>query len=262
MRVDVLRMGAGTGANGAHFGGGLSLVEIMAVLYLGVMSVDPDRPAWEERDRFILSKGHGAMAYYAALKHAGFVSDAELLTFKSNNTFLYGHPSRNVARGIDFSTGSLGLGLSLAVGAAMGMRRNGNETSRVFVVLGDGECDEGSVWESAASASHFRLGNVVAIVDKNGLQYDGPTGQILSMDDLGQKWRSFGWEVRSVDGHDVRALYEALVDLPSDQPTVVIADTVKGKGVSFMEGNPAWHHGKMSASQKEQAMAQVAAEES
>lgn len=257
MRIDVLRMGAGTGANGAHFGGGLSLVEIMAVLYMGVMSVDPNRPAWPGRDRFILSKGHGAMAYYAAMKQAGFVTDAEMLTFKSNDTFLYGHPSRNLERGIDFSTGSLGLGLALAVGSAMGMRRNGNETSRVFVVLGDGECDEGSVWESAAAASHFGLGNVVAIVDKNGLQYDGPTGQILSMDDLGQKWRSFGWEVRRVDGHDVEAIYWSLTKLPSNQPTVVIANTVKGKGVSFMEGDPAWHHGRMSAAQREQAMAQV-----
>jgi transketolase len=248
IRYDILRMGLKTGSNGAHFGGGLSLVEIMAVLYLSVMRVDSFRPRWQERDRFILSKGHGAMAFYAALKQVGFVTDEELMTFKSNNTFLYGHPSMNLDKGIEFSSGSLGLGLALGAGTAMGLRKRGNNTSRVFVLMGDGECDEGSVWESAASAAHFGLSNLVAIVDKNGLQYDGPTREILNMDGMAEKWESFGWQTRVVDGHNLSELLEAL-DRFEGKPTVVIANTVKGKGISFMEHNPAWHHNRLTQAQ-------------
>lgn len=248
IRHDILRMGLRTGSNGAHFGGGLSMVEIMAVLYLSVMRVDPARPRWPERDRFILSKGHGAMAYYAALKQAGFLTDEELMTFKSNHTFLYGHPSMNPDKGIEFSSGSLGLGLALGAGTAMGLRKRANNTSRVFVLMGDGECDEGSVWESAASAAHFGLSNLLAIVDKNGLQYDGPTREILNMDGMAEKWESFGWQARVVDGHSVSELLEAF-DRSESKPTVVIANTVKGKGVPFMEHNPTWHHSRLTQAQ-------------
>jgi transketolase len=248
MRHDILRMGLQTGSNGAHFGGGLSLVEIMVVLYKSVMRVNPDLPRWPERDRFILSKGHGAMAYYAALKQAGFVTDEELMTFKSNKTFLYGHPSMNPDRGIEFSSGSLGLGLALGVGTSIGLRKRGNNQSRVFVLMGDGECGEGSVWESAASAAHFGLSNLVAIIDKNGLQYDGPTKDILNMDDMAEKWKSFGWQARTVDGHNLAELLAAFEDL-GNKPTVIIASTVKGKGVSFMENNPAWHHNRLTQTQ-------------
>lgn len=256
IRVDCLRMGVRTGANGAHFGGGLSLAEIMAVLYGHVMTVDPGDPLNPRRDRMILSKGHGAMAYYSALRQVGFVSDEELLTFKSNDTFLYAHPSMNPARGIEFSSGSLGLGLSLGVGAAMGMRRRGNFSSRVFVVMGDGEIDEGSVWEALASAAHFRLGNVVAIVDQNGLQYDGQTDEILGMGDLEVKLRDFGWRTVTVDGHDVSALLPAM-RFDDDQPTAIVARTVKGKGISFMENDPNWHHSRLSDEQYEQAMSEL-----
>lgn len=256
MRRDVLRMGFKTGLNGAHFGGGLSMVEIMAVLYGAVMRVDAARPRDPQRDRFILSKGHGAMAYYAALKQAGFVSDEELMTFKANDTFLYGHPSMNPERGIEFSSGSLGLGLALGVGTALGLERRGNRQSRVFVLLGDGECDEGSVWESAASASHFGLSRLVVIVDKNGLQYDGPTEQVLDMGRLTDKWEAFGWQARSVDGHSVEALLAAFENLGTDgRPTAIIANTVKGKGVPYMENNPAWHHNRLSQAQFEALMA-------
>lgn len=257
IRYDILRMGLKTGSNGAHFGGGLSLVEIMAVLYLSVMRVDPARPRWPERDRFILSKGHGAMAYYAALKQAGFVTDEELMTFKSNHTFLYGHPSMNLDKGIEFSSGSLGLGLALGTGTVMGLRKRGNNTSRVFVLMGDGECDEGSVWESAASAAHFGLSNLVAIVDKNGLQYDGPTREILNMDGMAEKWESFGWQARVVDGHNVSELLDAF-DRLDGKPTVVIANTVKGKGVPFMEHNPAWHHSRLTQAQFDELTAERA----
>lgn len=248
MRYDILRMGLQTGLNGAHFGGGLSLVEIMAVLYLSVMRVNSAKPRWPERDRFILSKGHGAMAYYAALKQVGFVTDDELMTFKSNQTFLYGHPSMNIDKGIEFSSGSLGLGLALGVGTAMGLLRRGNLASRVFVLMGDGECGEGSIWESAASASHFRLSNLVAIIDKNGLQYDGPTKDILNMDGMAEKWESFGWQARIVDGHNLAELLAAFDNL-SGKPTVIVANTVKGKGVSYMENNPAWHHNRLTQAQ-------------
>ena len=248
MRHDILRMGLQTGSNGAHFGGGLSLVEIMAVLYKSVMRVNPALPRWPERDRFILSKGHGAMAYYAALKQAGFVTDEELMTFKGNHTFLYGHPSMNPDKGIEFSSGSLGLGLALGVGTAIGLRKRGNNQSRVFVLMGDGECGEGSVWESAASAAHFGLSNLVAIIDKNGLQYDGPTKDVLDMDGMAEKWESFGWQARNVDGHNLAELLAAFEDL-GDRPTVIVADTVKGKGVAFMENNPAWHHNRLTQAQ-------------
>ena len=163
-------------------------------------------------------------------------------------TFLYGHPSMNPDKGIEFSSGSLGLGLALGVGTAIGLRKRGNNQSRVFVLMGDGECGEGSVWESAASAAHFGLTNLVAIIDKNGLQYDGPTREVLNMDGMAEKWESFGWQARTVDGHNLAELLSAFDDL-GNQPTVIVANTVKGKGVSFMENNPAWHHNRLTQTQ-------------
>jgi transketolase len=255
MRRDSLSMSLAAGATGAHLGGGLSMIEIMAVLYLGVMRYDTKSTLWEGRDRFILSKGHGALAYYTALNQAGFIEDEELATFKANDTFLYGHPSMNLSHGIEFSSGSLGHGLSLGVGSALALRRKSNTDSRVFVVIGDGECNEGMVWEAAASAAHFNLSNLVAIVDKNGLQYDGDTRRILSMDSLSDKWASFGWKVVSLDGHNVEQLLDALTQRPA-MPLVVIANTIKGKGVSFMENNPSWHHSRLTKVQFDQAMAE------
>jgi transketolase len=254
MRHDIFRMGLKTGLNGAHFGGGLSLVEIMAVLYRSVLRVNPEKPRWPERDRFILSKGHGAMAYYAALKQVGFVTDEELMTFKSNHTFLYGHPSMNPDKGIEFSSGSLGLGLALGVGTAMGLRKRDNHAPRVFVLMGDGECGEGSVWESAASASHFGLSNLVAIIDKNGMQYDGPTKDVLNMDGMAEKWESFGWQAQTVDGHNLTELLDAFDNL-GDKPSVIVANTIKGKGVSYMENNPVWHHNRLTQAQFEELTA-------
>ena len=255
MRCDALSISLAAGSTGAHLGGGLSMIEIMAVLYRGVMHYDAQNPLLEERDRFILSKGHGVLAFYTALNQAGFISDTELLSFKSNNTFLYGHPSMNLQKGIEFSSGSLGLGLSLGVGSALALNRKSNVTSRIFVLMGDGECNEGSVWEAAASAAHFGLQNLVAIIDKNGLQYDGNTCGVMSMESMTDKWASFGWQVLEVDGHDVAVLYDALSTI-SSKPLVVIAHTVKGKGVSFMENNPAWHHARLTQAQFEQAMAE------
>ena len=258
IRIDCLRMGSVTGAGGAHFGSALSMVEIMAVLYTDVMKFDSNSPLSPSRDRFILSKGHGSMSYYAALKLSGFVTDEDLMTFKSNNTFLYGHPSMDPEHGIEFSTGSLGLGLGLGVGTAIGLRLKKNLESKVIVLMGDGECNEGSVWESAASASHFKLSNLVAIVDQNGLQYDGSTSEILDMGELESKWESFGWEAKVVDGHNIEELWGALMEI-SDKPKAIVAKTVKGKGISFMENNPAWHHSRISQVDLDRAMLELKA---
>ena len=230
IRYDVLKMALCTGNTGAHIGGSLSIVEIMAVLYMGIMKHDPAHPLMEDRDRFILSKGHGVLSLYAALQKAGYFPKDLLWTFKQNDSPLTGHPSLNQVLGIEFSSGSLGQGLSLGIGVAVALKRKGNLTSRVYVLLGDGECNEGSVWEAAAFAAHHILHNLVVIVDKNGLQYDGKTDDILSMEPFADKWKSFGWNSVTVDGHNIGQLYDAL-SRQSSKPQVIIAETVKGKGV-------------------------------
>lgn len=256
MRKDSLRMSLSAGSSGAHYGGGLSMIEIMSVLYLAIMKVDGNNPYDDKRDRFILSKGHGVLALYAALKQIGYLTDEELGTFKTNNTFLYGHPSMNIPKGIEFSSGSLGQGLSLGVGSCIALQRKGNTVSRVYVLLGDGECDEGSVWEAAASAAHYNLKQLITIVDKNMLQYDGETNKVLSMDNLEDKWRSFGWDTVEIDGHDIEQLYDAFTK-QHDRPLAIIANTIKGKGISFMENNPLWHHSVLSNKQYEEAMKEL-----
>lgn len=256
MRIDILKMGFSAKSSGGHFGGSLSSVEIMAALYGGVMTFDPENPADEKRDRFIFSKGHGVMAQYAALKQLGLLTDDQLITYKKTDSVVSAHPSMNPALGIEFSSGSLGQGLSLGVGVTLALRRKGNESSRVFVLLGDGECDEGSIWEAAMSAANYKLGNLVAVVDKNGLQYDGDTEMVLALDDLAAKWRAFGWKTVNVDGHDVCALVAAF-GTQSDKPLAVIAHTVKGKGVSFMENAAQWHHGVLTQKFYDQAMEEL-----
>ena len=209
IRKDVIRMTYSAGNQGAHIGGSLSLCEIMAVLYHEVMTVDPENLTSETRDRLILSKGHGAIALYAVLKSIGVLSEAELETYKQNGSIITAHPTRILEKGLEFASGSLGQGLSIGVGVALGLKRKGNP-ARVFVIVGDGECDEGSVWEAAASASHYGLNNLICIIDKNQLQYDGNTQAILNMDSLAEKFRCFGWDAIEVDGHDCSALSTAL----------------------------------------------------
>ena len=260
MRKDSLRMSLRSGAVGAHLGGGLSMIEIMAVLYTAIMKYDLKEPQNEERDRFILSKGHGVLALYTALNQAGFIPDEDLDTFKSNETYLYGHPSMDIKKGIEFSSGSLGQGLSLGVGTALALRHKSNENSRVYVLLGDGECDEGSVWEAAASAAHYKLSNLIAIVDENELQYDGPTHEVLSMGSFSRKFESFGWDAINVDGHSVKSLYDALTR-KGEKPIAIIAHTIKGKGISFMENKREWHHSRLSQKQYEEAMQELEKEE-
>jgi transketolase len=260
IRRYTMQMSLVAGPHGAHAGGALSMVEILSVLYLDVLRYDVKNPRWEQRDRFILSKGHGAPSLYAALCLAGFLEEKELSTFKANETRLYGHPSIDLSIGIEFSSGSLGQGLSLGVGTALALKLRGNDSSRVFVVLGDGECNEGSVWEAAMSAAHFGLPNLVAIVDRNGMQYDGFTEPVMNTGDLAAKWRSFGWIVREVDGHDVTALHDALTSPtggPAAAPLAIIARTIRGKGVSFMENARVWHHSRLTQAMYDQAMAEL-----
>jgi transketolase len=237
-----------------HLGGGLSLVEIMAVLYGNVMRFRREDPRWDQRDRFILSKGHGVLGFYTALAEAGLVDEETFLGFKTNDSPLIAHPVMNLDLGIESSNGSLGQGLSLAAGIAWAARKQGKEF-RTYVVLGDGECNEGSVWEAAMSASQLQLKSITAIVDNNSFQSDGPTEEIISSRQLAAKWSSFGWSVREVDGHDIEQLLDALdpVDRNSS-PTCVVAHTVKGHGIDFMEGNNDWHHNRLTQAMYEKAI--------
>lgn len=256
MRREAIDMTYRARTTGAHIGGTLSMIEIMAALYLGVMKYKKDEPEWEGRDRFILSKGHGVMAQYLAMKEAGLISEEEILSFKTNDTKLYAHPSMGSVSGIEFSSGSLGQGLSLGVGVVLALKRKKNTTSKVFVLLGDGECDEGTVWEAAASASHFGCNELVAIIDENMLQYDGKTEEIQNKTMLAQRFESFGWNVVAVDGHSIEDLIKAF-DSKGDKPLAIMARTVKGKGISFMENNPLWHNGRLSEKQYNEAIAEL-----
>ena len=258
MRRDILRMALAAKREGGHLGGSLSAVEIIAALYGGGMHFDPKCPADETRDRFIFSKGHGVMAQYAAFRQIGLLTEEQILTYKQAGSAVTAHPSLNPDLGMEFASGSLGQGLSQGVGVALALKRKSNLTSRVFVLLGDGECDEGSVWEAAMAAANYKLGNLVAIVDKNGLQYDGDTEKVLALDDLAAKWSAFGWDAVDVDGHDVAKLLEVF-SIRGDKPLAVIAHTVKGKGVSFMENVPAWHHSVLTQRQFDEAMAELGA---
>lgn len=256
MRLDILRMGLAAKSAGAHFGGSLSLVEVVAALYGGVMKFDPKNLRDESRDRLIFSKGHGVMPLYAAYRQLGMLSEDELGTYKATGSDVTAHPTVCPRLGTEFASGSLGQGLSQGVGVCLALRRKSNLNSRVFVLLGDGECNEGSVWEAAESATHYALDNLVAIVDLNGLQYDGDTRAVMSMRDLAAKWRAFGWDCVECDGHDVGALTSVL-SARVKVPRCVIARTVKGKGVSFMEGVPAWHHGVLTQDLFDQASQEI-----
>lgn len=256
MRKDILKMALAAKREGGHLGGSLSAVEILAALYGSVMRFDPKSPADEVRDRFIFSKGHGVMAQYAAFRQIGLLTEGQVLTYKQSDSIVTAHPSLNPDLGVEFSSGSLGQGLSQGVGVALALKRKRNFESRVFVLIGDGECDEGSIWEAAMAAASYKLDNLVAIVDKNGLQYDGDTEKVLALDDLAAKWAAFGWDAVDVDGHDVSQLQEGL-SRKGEKPLAVIAHTVKGKGISFMENVPAWHHSVLTQRQFDQAMAEL-----
>ena len=256
MRRDIVRMGLKAGPSGAHLGGALSAVEILATLYLGVLRIPKRDCSFEARDRFILSKGHCVMAQYAAMRQAGILAEADLETFENGDSDLCSHATMKVPLGIEFSTGSLGQGLSMGLGTALALRHSNNDDSRVIVLLGDGECDEGQVWEAAMCAAHYNLANMIAIVDMNGMQLDGTTENILQLGNLAEKWRAFGWTTQELDGHNISALLRAFEEKP-DKPLAIIAHTVKGRGISFMEHATAWHHGRLGKKQYEQALAEL-----
>lgn len=256
IRRHIINMAYGAGKNGAHLGGSLSIVELLAGLYIGNIRYKPDAPDWEGRDRVILSKGHAAMALYPVLAEAGIIDESELATFKQDGSRLCGHPTLNGLPGIEYASGSLGQGLSLGVGTCLALGNKGNYDSRVFVFLGDGECDEGSIWEAAASAGHYRLKQLVAIVDMNGIQYDGCTKDVLDMSPFEEKWKSFGWDTIVIDGHNIEQIIDAYKK-SVEKPLVVIAHTIKGKGVSFMENNWKFHNASLSDDQYEQAIKEL-----
>lgn len=229
-------------SGGSHIGAVLSAADILAVLYADILRYDPEDPGWDGRDRFIMSKGHAGAAVYAALAESGFFAPAELKTHYQNGSRLSGHVSHHLP-GVDLSTGSLGHGLCAAAGMALAAKQDGKH-HRVFAVLGDGECDEGSVWEAALFANQYRLENLVAIIDHNHMQSLDTCEKTLELEDFGAKWRAFGWNVIELNGHDHNALRSALTGTRNagHKPTVVIANTVKGKGVSFMENDILWHY--------------------
>lgn len=253
IRRDIIEMTYATGSAGAHLGGSLSIVELFACLYVGIIRFKSDDPTWEGRDRVILSKGHAALALYPALVEAGIINESELKTFKKDGSRLGGHPSLNGLPGIEFASGSLGQGLSLGVGVSLGLKRKNNTDSRVFVFLGDGECDEGSVWEAIASAAHFKLDNLVAIIDMNAIQYDGYTNEVMNMSPFENKWLAFGWDVLSIDGHNIEQILNAY-EHKGDKPLAILAHTIKGKGISFMENNWKYHNASLSKDLYEQAI--------
>ncbi len=246
-------------AQSGHPGGSFSLAEILACLYFRVLTLDPARPHWEDRDRFILSKGHAAPIYYVTLAERGFFPLDTLKTYDQLDSILQGHPDMHTP-GVDMSSGSLGQGISPAVGIAWGARFKG-QRFRTYVLLGDGEIQEGQVWEAAMAASRYQLDNLTAIVDCNGIQLSDFISNAMAMEPVADKWRAFGWQVIECDGHDVASLLEAFKALEQvkGRPGVLLAHTVKGKGVSFMENKPAWHAKAPNEQEYQQAKAELTA---
>ena len=245
-------------AKSGHPGGSLSAADIVATLFFNEMRINPKDPNWADRDRFVLSKGHAAPVLYAALAEKGYFPKEELQGLRQTGHMLQGHPDMKKTPGVDMSTGSLGQGLSAANGMALAGKLDGKDY-RVYTVLGDGEMAEGQVWEAAMAAAHYKLDNVTAVLDYNGLQIDGATESVMSSAPLPEKWRAFCWHVIEVDGHDIDALLAAFAEAKTvkGKPTIIIAKTVKGKGVSFMEDQAGWHGNAPSVEQGEQALKEL-----
>lgn len=235
-------------SGGAHVGGSLSMVDMLVLLYWKYLRVDPARPDWEDRDRFVLSKGHGGVGHAVVLANKGYFPMEDLKTFNETGSKLGMHLDGAKAKGVDASTGSMGHGLCQALGMALGARVLKKDT-RVFCIIGDGESNEGSIWEAAMAAAHYKTPNLIGLLDRNHYMIDGYTEDVMSLEPLADKWRAFGWETRVVDGHDLSALAEAVeFAIAWDQgPVMLLCDTVKGKGVDFMEAKAAWHYGGLSA---------------
>ena len=258
IRIDIIKETNAAGSG--HPGGSLSATDILCVLYFDKMNIDPDNPRDPDRDRFVLSKGHIAPGLYATLAERGFFPVEDLLTLRKIDSHLQGHPNMNDTPGVDMSTGSLGQGLSVANGMALAGKLDGRDYY-VYVVMGDGEIQEGQIWEAAMSAGHYHLDNLIAFVDHNGLQIDGPNDQVMTVNPIADKFAAFGWNVIAIDGHDLQAISDA-VDAAKAQkgkPTVIVAETVKGKGVSFMENQVGWHGTAPNAEQAAAALAELGA---
>ena len=256
MRIDIVEMLAAAGSG--HPGGSLSATDILAVLYFDKMHIDPTNPDDPDRDRLVLAKGHAAPALYAALAQRGFFPREDLITLRKSGSHLQGHPNMQTTPGVEMSTGSLGQGLSVANGMALAGRLDGRDYY-VYCIMGDGEIEEGQVWEAAMSASHYGLDHVIAFVDHNHLQIDGNNDQVMTVNPIDEKFRAFGWDVVCIDGHDFQAISDAIdhAKATKGKPTVIVAETVKGKGVSFMEDQVGWHGVAPNAEQAERAVAEL-----
>ncbi|MEW6610912.1 MAG: transketolase [Patescibacteria group bacterium] len=256
IRKETLRIIAD--AKSCHVGSCFSCIDILTALYFHTLRIDPKNPPWSERDRFIMSKGHGVAALYVTLAKRGFCSPDILTHYIKDGSALAGHVTRTAMPGIEASTGSLGHGLSIGVGMALALKKD-QPQSRVFVLLSDGECDEGSTWEAALSAGHFGLDNLIAIVDYNKIQSYGRIAEVMDLEPLADKWRAFRFEVRELDGHDFSALITAFSHLPLQygKPTLILAHTIKGKGVSFMENDFEWHYHTPTSQQVEDGICEL-----
>ncbi|MGI6463669.1 MAG: transketolase [Candidatus Scatomorpha sp.] len=246
-------------AQSGHPGGSFSAAEIISVLYFSEMKIDPENPNWEDRDRFVLSKGHACPIQYAALGHSGYFAEEHLHTLRKEGSILQGHPDMKKCPGIDISTGSLGQGVSCAVGMAIGAKMQ-KKDFRVFCLAGDGEMNEGIVWEAMMSANKYRLDNFILIMDNNGLQIDGTCNQVMPLLDMSEKARAFGFEVYDIDGHDIEQILKALDEIrvaKNGKPKFINAKTIKGKGVDYMENKAEWHGAAPNAQQYADAMAQL-----
>jgi transketolase len=257
MRIDILKALSGCGSG--HTGGSLSATDIVAALYFYKMKYDPKKPDWKGRDNFILSKGHAAPLLYTALAHAGFIDPAELCTLRKLGSRLQGHPDSKYLPGVEISTGSLGQGLSVACGLALAHKLD-KAPNRVYALLGDGELQEGQVWEAAMTAAHYKLDNLCALIDNNGLQIDGPVHKVMGVEPIADKWRAFGWEVLDIGGHDMAQIVSALdlAETVKGKPTAVVCRTVKGKGCSVFEGKVEFHGTAPSREELEIAMKELA----
>ena len=254
VRKKILEMSFNAGSASAHIGGALSSSDIISVIFSNFLKYDINKTTWEKRDRFILSKGHACLAYYASLNQIGFLSDNDLMSFEKDNSDLAGHPVKNLSKGIEFSTGSLGMGLSIAVGLGLAYKIKGIE-NKVYVIMGDGECNEGSNWEALMTASHFKLDNLVIFIDKNNFQQTGNCREILNLNNLSEKLKSFNCFSREIDGHDHSDIFKAIDDnLNLNGPNVIVANTIKGKGINLFENKNEWHHSVLSKKTYDEAL--------
>ncbi|SHE75203.1 transketolase subunit A [Thermoanaerobacter uzonensis DSM 18761] len=256
VRIDIINMLAEAGSG--HPGGSLSCTDILTLLYFDKMNVKPDNPKWEDRDRLVLSKGHAAPALYAVLAEKGFFPKEELKTLRKLGSILQGHPDMKSTPGLDMTTGSLGQGLSAANGMALAGKLD-KKDYRVYVILGDGELQEGQIWEAAMTAAHYKLDNLTAILDFNGLQIDGPNREVKNIEPVNEKFKAFGWHVIEIDGHDFDQIDRAIEEAKATKgrPTLIIAHTIKGKGVSFMENQVGWHGSAPNEEQRQKAIQEL-----